>query len=336
MSFSGGRDSSLILAVACDVARREGLPLPAAVTLRHPSPGTDETKFQEAVIRHLGVEDWVTVDVGDSMDVLGDTATGVLGATGVQAPPNAYLHLPLARAIAPGTLLTGVGGDELLGTAAARLAQVLAGRVRPAPRDLLSAGLALAPSSLRRRRETRWLPPFAPWLTPAARADVRRHLAAERARHRVRWDVAARQWARSRTTRLGVEGLRAVGKLVDVDVVSPLTEPQVVDAFAREMGVAGPVDRTNAMRHLAGDLLPEVVLDRRSKAVFDGVVWGPAFRAFATRWSGDLLAPAVAALVDADELSRWVTASRPPYHCTMLVQHAWLREQSSARQVFDE
>jgi hypothetical protein len=36
VSFSGGRDSSALLATALDVARRRGLPEPAAFTLRYP------------------------------------------------------------------------------------------------------------------------------------------------------------------------------------------------------------------------------------------------------------------------------------------------------------
>src|SRR5687768_13796753 len=36
VSFSGGRDSSAVLAIAAHVARREGLPLPIPVSLRFP------------------------------------------------------------------------------------------------------------------------------------------------------------------------------------------------------------------------------------------------------------------------------------------------------------
>src|SRR5687768_3761316 len=59
VSFSGGRDSSIVLATATRVARREGLPLPLPVTNRFPLAGhTDESHWQELVVRHLGLDDW--------------------------------------------------------------------------------------------------------------------------------------------------------------------------------------------------------------------------------------------------------------------------------------
>ena len=41
VSFSGGRDSSLVLAIASDVARRHGLPLPVPATNRFPGRAPD-------------------------------------------------------------------------------------------------------------------------------------------------------------------------------------------------------------------------------------------------------------------------------------------------------
>src|SRR5213078_2989334 len=54
VAFSGGRDSSLLLAVAVRTARRHGLPEPVAATLRFPGRGdTDETGWQERVAQSL-------------------------------------------------------------------------------------------------------------------------------------------------------------------------------------------------------------------------------------------------------------------------------------------
>ena len=51
--FSGGRDSSAVLAVAAHVARREGLPDPIPVTAIHPAASkTDETPWQAMVLDH--------------------------------------------------------------------------------------------------------------------------------------------------------------------------------------------------------------------------------------------------------------------------------------------
>ena len=57
VSFSGGRDSSAVLAVATAVARREGLQPPIPATLRFPSAADSaETEWQEGVIAHLGLQ----------------------------------------------------------------------------------------------------------------------------------------------------------------------------------------------------------------------------------------------------------------------------------------
>ncbi|HYA10027.1 MAG TPA: asparagine synthase-related protein, partial [Gaiellaceae bacterium] len=69
VSFSGGRDSSAVLAVAADVARRDGLPLPIPATALFPgSAESDESDWQEQVVRGLGLDDWLRVDVDDGFD----------------------------------------------------------------------------------------------------------------------------------------------------------------------------------------------------------------------------------------------------------------------------
>ncbi|KQQ42939.1 asparagine synthase-related protein [Nocardioides sp. Leaf307] len=329
VSFSGGRDSSLILAVACRVARREGLPMPIAVTNRHPSAESREDRWQERVIRHLGVTDWVRIDVADSMDVLGQRSTQLIASGGVSLPPNSYLHLTIAEAVAGGVVLTGVGGDEVLGTPGSRAAAVVTGRVRPRPRDVLPLGLAAAPLRVRRAWKARAGFPFAPWLTPSAEREVSRRLATDDARPRLRWDWEAARWARSRAVALGARALGSVGDLYGCAIVSPLADPAFVDTFAREVGWAGPVSRTGSMELLASDLLPPDVLSRVSKASFGGTVWGPDFRAFVEAWSPDRLRRDLDGLVDAEALHRaWLSPS-PPYCSMGLVQQAWLDEDRS-------
>ena len=113
MSFSGGRDSSAVLAVAAHVARREGLPLPVPITHRFPSASdTQETEWQEQVIRHLGLDDWVRIDAAGDLDCVGPVAIETLRRHGLLWPCNAYFHAPIFEAAAGGAVLTGVGGDE--------------------------------------------------------------------------------------------------------------------------------------------------------------------------------------------------------------------------------
>lgn len=324
VSFSGGRDSSLILAIACHVARREGLPDPVAISMRHGSAESDERDFQELVIAHLGIADWVTVDSGDTMDLMGPAATALLEVTGVQAPPNAYLHLPMIEAAPSGVLLTGAGGDEVLGSTGRRVARVLYGHVRPRPRDVVRVGYALAPRWVRRKREARHPFPWSPWLKPAAESAVRERLAEDSARYRLRCDTDIRRLARSRTQRLGLASLRRIGSLHGVSVANPLADPDFVDSFALDMGAVGPRSRTAAMYHLAADLLPAALLERSTKAVFDALVWGPRFREFASHWSPSDLTAELAELVDGERLASAWRETSPPYTSMMLAQHAWL------------
>ena len=114
VSFSGGRDSSIVLAAATRVARREGLALPTPVTNRFPHAGpTDESEWQELVVRHLGLDDWLRIDHTDALDIVGPVARQVLERHGLLWPFNAHFHVPLLEAAEGGALLTGIGGDEL-------------------------------------------------------------------------------------------------------------------------------------------------------------------------------------------------------------------------------
>ena len=103
-----------MLAVAAHVARREGLPNPLPVTNRFPGVvETDETQWQERVIRHLELDDWLRLEWDDELDVLGPIATKVLRRHGILFPWNSFFHYPLLERAEGGSLLTGVGGDEL-------------------------------------------------------------------------------------------------------------------------------------------------------------------------------------------------------------------------------
>ncbi len=173
VSFSGGRDSSAVLAVATHVARREGLPLPIPFTFRFPGkPLTEETDWQEHVIRHLGLEEWQHVDLHDELDLLGDIARRCLTEIGLMWPANAYLHVPVFRAARGGTVLTGLDGDGLFGDWRFGHAEaVLHRRTAPRPRDLVRVAFAFSPSPVRRaayRRRGVFVPG---WLSPAAGAE---------------------------------------------------------------------------------------------------------------------------------------------------------------------
>ena len=174
MSFSGGLDSSVVLGAAVRAARGAGLPLPVPITLRYPdAPETEEAAWQELVVRHLNLGEWQVRQVTDEHDLLGPTSTGVLRRHGVLFPANVFANRPVLEAADQGSVLTGFGGDEISATWSWRvLADALARRRKPVPRDVLRLAYAAAPQAIRTSVAARWLPP--PWLPSWVHPDVRR------------------------------------------------------------------------------------------------------------------------------------------------------------------
>lgn len=329
VSFSGGRDSSLLLAVAQHVARRDGLPAPVPVTLRHEGAESRESDWQEDVVRHLGLREWIKVEAGDDLDLLGPRALGILESVGVTSPPNTYLHLPMFEQAAGGVLVTGAGGDELLGYRASHLVRRRWGdRTASRRRAAQSAVFAAAPRSVRRAWKRRSVVVPA-WLTTAARREATRLLADDEARPSWRWDEEVVGWAASRTASVGRAALDAVAAAAGSRTASPLMSEEFAAALARSVGPAGPKSRTHAMWTLASDLLPDAVLSRPTKAAFGDVIWGPEFRRFVAQQPRPRLRESVRLLVDEDALhAAWSTAS-PPYTSMMLLHDLWLANQPS-------
>ncbi|MDE3085348.1 MAG: hypothetical protein KGJ77_01170 [Acidobacteriota bacterium] len=324
VQFSGGRDSSLVLAATLRVARREGLPEPVAHTQRFPAlPETDEAAWQERVIAHLGVREWERVVVDDEVDLVGPVAGPSLERHGLLWPPMVHAqHLDLARARG-GAIVDGEGGDEVLGggrlAALAALARGLE-PLRPAP--LARAALGLAPAAVRRaaaRRHHRALRP--PWLRPGAWDALESRLSADLAE-----EPLDRRRALARHLRLRmVVGYLANSALLaaehDVVACAPLLDPAVVAAVGLAGGWVGFPGRATAMTTMFGALLPAEVLRRSSKARFNRSAFNRHSRAFARAWDGSGLDDE---RVDAEALRRAWAEDEPNALSFALLQSAWL------------
>lgn len=332
VSFSGGRDSSAVLALATHVARREGLPLPVPVTNRFPSVAeTDEDEWQERVVRHLKLREWVRIDHGDDLDCVGTVAAAALRRHGLLWPFNAHFHVPVLRVATTGSLLTGIGGDELLSTKAARVNDVLRARVRPETRDLLRVGFALSPMAVRRRvLRRRPLPLELAWLKPHARAAVVRTWADDAATEPMRWAASVWWVRRLRYIHVGTTSVRVLAADVDVGVVHPFLDRRFVRAVAALSPRRRFTDRTAAMHELFADLLPRGVIEREEKASFDGAFWSAPSRAFAAEWAGQGVD---AELVDVDALRAEWASPRPDPRSFTLAQSAWLASAASTDSV---
>ncbi len=323
VSFSGGRDSSAVLAVATHVARRHGLPLPVPVTIRYRGAAdADESAWQELVVNHLGLNDWVRIDVDDELDYLGPVATQVLRRHGLMWPPSFHYHQPMLAHASGGVLLTGHDGDAVFGHWRwARLTAVRRRTRRPTSRDIARLALAYAPTRVRRWASREPLP--LSWLRPEAAARVEGAWAAERAGHPARWDRWLQRLARHRSLALGLWKLDVIARDCAARAVNPLLDPRFLAALARTGGRAGLGERSAVMTALFADLLPAEVLLRSDKARLGGGYWRSHSKAFVAEWDGHGIDED---LVDRQALREVLTSptARPRSGAVAVLQGAWL------------
>ena len=323
IGFSGGRDSSALLAVAVALARREGWPEPVPVTLEYDGERTFERPWQEMVIAHLGVGDWVRLTITDELDFVGPVAAEGLRRHGVLFPANAHMIVPLACAAGDGSVLTGVGGDDTFGQWPwSDLGNLLAGRRRVRRGDLRRCAHALAPHRLRAEVLRRRTSLLLPWLREGIRREAAMRIALELSRAPRTW--AARMYfsARWRPWRAAAASVALLGSDHGVAVHSPFLEPSYFGALARAGGRWGWGDRTETMRALFADVVPEAVISRRGKAEFSEPMFSNHTRSFARRWDG--CTGIDSELVDGEALRRIWTAPRTHSASAMALQAAWL------------
>lgn len=329
VSFSGGRDSSAILAVAVHLARSEGLPLPVPVTLRFSSVQSNEDAWQEAVIRHLDLDDWQLVHIDHELDVVGPAATSLLRTFGPYLPCNLHFHLPILDAARGGTLLTGVGGDEIFVHWPSRLSTVAALRRRRSRQGLMASALAVSPTAARRAL-LRWHRPLRlPWLRPAAAGEVARIWARQQAVHLRSYQLGLDAFLAGRNYELLDRCLALVGRSFDVSVRHPFFDRHFLATLAGTLPRDGFPSRTSAMESLVGDLLPPSAVRRGTKAVFTEALWRPTAREFVKNWDGTGVD---SQLVDPMVLKAVWGQPLPPWRSWTLLQTAWLSAQPQGAQ----
>ena len=323
VSFSGGRDSSAVLAVAANLARREGLDLPIPATNIFPGAvHADETAWQALVLAHLRLDDWVRLEHHDELDVVGTYAQRVLRRHGLVLPFNVHMHLPLFDAASGGSLLTGVGGDELFAAAQAR------GSVRhlPArwlPRILAARILGVMPRVLRRAVHRLRHPVSFPWLREEARRLLNARIADISVREPRPLSQRLAWWRSLRYLNEGGEGLHLLADDTDVQLVHPLLARSLWATVGRAAAPHGFANRTHGMASLFADVLPNTCLSRRTKAHFDEALWTDAARRFSRNWDG---AGVPTQYVDADALRDHWTDGDPEAASFTLLQAAWIAE----------
>jgi asparagine synthetase B (glutamine-hydrolysing) len=128
--LSGGLDSVSVAAVATDISRTEGRPIPWALSLGFPHPDCNEEQVQRAVAAQLGIPQelvWYDEAVGRQ----GRVRAGLEASRTAPVPligmwPPAYRHLAgVGKDRGCRVILTGSGGDEMLLASTYRAADLL-------------------------------------------------------------------------------------------------------------------------------------------------------------------------------------------------------------------
>lgn len=326
VAFSGGRDSSAMLAVATLVARRHGLDDPIPLTARlEEHPRSWETEWQELVINHLGLQDWSRLGITDQLDALGEEAKGALLRHGLYWPSQGHSLLVFSRQAGSGWLLTGGGGDEVFtrwSQKRIRTRQLTGLR----PRHRMLKWMAF--NALPQRVQVSYLmsrePVRTPWLRPEAEREVqqlRRKRALEFTKD---WNEVLEGLIRSRYLEILRPVLDTFAQDCGVRLMEPFYDPRFIRAMGRAAPHDGYVNRTAALDAQFSDILPPEVLRRGTKAVFTEVAWGPGARAFGGSWDGRGVDEAI---VDPERLAEEWAKERPNARSLGSLHHAWLMSQ---------
>ena len=317
VSFSGGLDSSFVLAVATGLASEHGLPAPIPCTWRFSgAPCADESQWQERVIAVLQLSVWVKMQADDDLDLVGPVAQRLLQRHGVLHPVNVHSHLPIVELAAGGSLLTGVGGD-----------QILSGW-RSGPRRSRPSSLRdVVPSPVRAFVRHRRGDDASPWLHDGpSRSTLAAHLheiAAEPVsfHRRVAWHSTRRDLA------MTCSSLDTLAADHDVLLVNPFVDRRFVASLSQVPGIRSPTSRCEVLGAIAAGAVPAVAYASRTKAHFLEVFLRSPTREFVASWDGSGVDPA---LVDVPSLRRlWSMWPIPPATAG-LVQQAWLSTHRSA------
>lgn len=286
--------------------------------------GADESSWQDLVLRHLEIDERIIIDVRTDFDLVGPLVGKLLLRHGILWPLNVYLHAAFVEQARAGSLMTGMMGDGLFGGGRwLAVKEVLAGRRKPVPRDVLRLGLAFAPRWVRERVMERRIEPL-PWLQPEARAAFIESRSQAEASTPWQWDRWIDQLSRRRAWRIAKESMDQLAAAEGTTHVEPLADRSFLASLAHTGGKRGIGDRTRIMRALFADVLPDQVLARSDKAVFGSAFIGAETREFAWTWKGGGVDPAI---VDPDALRAAWLAERFNTRAALLLQAAWLHEQ---------
>jgi asparagine synthase (glutamine-hydrolysing) len=237
------------------------------------------------VIANARVDDWIRLTVAEEIDFVGPIARPFLRRHGVVHPPHFSLFLVQAQHAQHGSMLTGFGGDSVIGGwIPSHAAEVIAGRAWPRPSDLPSFAFAAAPGFVRRKAiRLRFGRPI--WLKRKPFKEICNDRSEEFASRPAARDSYLAWEARRRRNQATESTLALAGADVGARLFHPFRDPRFVAALARDLGARGG-NRTAVMRRIFAGDLPDDVLARTGKANFAVAYFRGYTRDFARRWDG--------------------------------------------------
>jgi asparagine synthase (glutamine-hydrolysing) len=276
------------------------------------------------VIDHLGLTDWVRLELrnGES-DLIGPAARDALRHRGVLWPPALQTHGVVFEQLRGGSLLTGEGGDAVLGARRITPLAILLRRRRPDRTLVRYSVYATLPRRARQQIAQRMVRTSVQrrWLRPAAFERHVRLLAVDDAAQPLGYGAATRSITRQRSFATVSHNYDAAAAEYRIRASDPLLDHRFVEALAQAGGRTGFPGRTATMHALFSDVLPRPVLGRTTKASFNHAHAGEATRAFARTWDGSGVDEE---LVDVERLRSVWLSDQPTMATGVLLHSAWL------------
>jgi asparagine synthase (glutamine-hydrolysing) len=102
----------------------------------------------------------------------------------------------------------------------------------------------------------------------------------------LRWDKETWSYLEQRSTAITLANIDGFAAEYGLQSVHPFFDLQFRAALSLQGGRWGYAGRTEMMRRLFADLLPDSILARRGKASFNAARWGEGEREFVAAWDG--------------------------------------------------
>ena len=250
-----------------------------------------------------------------------------LRANGLLRPPALHLETGWLGRCDGSTITTGEGGDEICGSHRAISVRNALAALRRPRRDLWPALHRLAreaaPAPVRAAPARRRMAEagYLTWLRPPLRDQAMEDMARITTAENWSWADSVRSHAATPGLLIGLANRDWLAASYGARFAHPFLHPAFVDAIARQGGRLGYAGRTDVMRRVFGDLLPDPILARETKASFNSAFHGEATRAFAQDWDGTGIDPTV---VDVEVLlSLWLAPASTRELRLCFRRHGW-------------